>query len=75
LIPGLQALLKGQNGNSGSNTLTLNGRIELSQDGSVVNLVEMIKDNPSASAKLITLLTKMMETNSNGKPTYSYKMF
>ena len=75
LIPGLQALLKGQNGNSGSNTLTLNGRIELSQNGSTFNLVEMLKNDPAAATKFITVLTKMMETNSNGKPTYSYKMF
>ena len=75
LIPGLQALLNNKNSNNGNNTLTLNGRIELSQDGSTVNLVEMLKNDPSSANKLITLLTKMVETNKSGKPTYSYKMF
>lgn len=75
LIPGLQALLDNKNSNNGNNTLTLNGRIELSQDGSTVNLVEMLKNDPSSANKLITLLTKMVETNKSGKPTYSYKMF
>lgn len=76
LIPGLQALLKGS-GSSSNGTANINfgGKIELSQNGSTVNLVEMLKNDPAAATKFITLLTKMVETNSNGKPSYSYKMF
>lgn len=44
-------------------------------NGSTLNLVEMLKNDPAAATKFITLLTKMVETNSNGKPSYSYKMF
>lgn len=66
LIPGLQALLNG-NGGSGDVNLNLNGRLELSQDGSSVNLVDIIKNNPSATTQLVALLAKAAEVNKNGR--------
>ena len=78
ILPGLKMLVdnSGTNGSSnGTANINFGGKIELSQNGSTVNLVEMLKNDPAAATKFITLLTKMVETNSNGKPSYSYKMF
>ena len=78
ILPGLKMLVdnSGVNGSSnGTANINFGGKIELSQNGSTLNLVEMLKNDPAAATKFITLLTKMVETNSNGKPSYSYKMF
>lgn len=66
LIPGLQALLSG-NGGSNNVNLNLNGKLELSQDGSSVNLVELIKNDPAMATKFLAVLQKTMEVNQNGR--------
>lgn len=66
LLPGLQALLSG-NGGSNNVNLNLNGRLELSQDGSSVNLVELIKNDPAMATKFLAVLQKTMEVNQNGR--------
>lgn len=76
ILPGLKMLVDNNSGSSsGTANINFGGKIELSQNGSTLNLVEMLKNDPAAATKFITLLTKMVETNSNGKPSYSYKMF
>jgi len=78
ILPGLKMLVDNSSTNgssSGTANINFGGKIELSQNGSTLNLVEMLKNDPAAATKFITLLTKMVETNSNGKPSYSYKMF
>lgn len=68
LIPGLQALLKGS-GSSSNGTANINfgGKIELSQNGSTVNLVEMLKNDPAMATKFLAVLQKTMEVNQNGR--------
>lgn len=73
LIPGLQALLSNSSSNNSAN-INFNGKIELSQDGSTVNLVDLIKNNPSMANSFIALLQRAMESNTNGKPTNNYKV-
>lgn len=76
ILPGLKMLVDNNSGSSsGTANINFGGKIELSQNGSTLNLVEMLKNDPAAATKFITLLIKMVETNSNGKPSYSYKMF
>lgn len=72
LIPGMQALIR--NGNSNSNggiDINFNGKIIVSEDGSSINLVELIKNNPSAATQFVNIITKAMDINKNGKPTVS----
>lgn len=70
LIPGLQALLLNDNRNSNSNSanINVNGKLELSQDGSTLNLVELIKNNPAMGPQFIYALMKAL-----GKPVYNTK--
>lgn len=70
LIPGLQALLLNDNKNSNSNSanININGKLELSQDGSTLNLVELIKNNPAMGPQFIYALMKAL-----GKPVYNTK--
>ena len=78
ILPGLKMLVdnSGTNGSSnGTANINFGGKIELSQDGSTLNLVDLLKNNPSAATKFITMLTKAAGTNTNGKPEYSYNMF
>lgn len=72
LIPGMQALIR--NGNSNSNggiDINFNGKIIVSEDGSSINLVDLIKNNPSAATQFVNIITKAMDINKNGKPTVS----
>jgi hypothetical protein len=60
------------NQNSNSDYLTVkhefSGKIELSQDGSTLNLVELIKNNPAMGPQFIYALMKAL-----GKPVYNTK--
>ena len=67
------------NVNTGSGSAIVNvnvnfgGKIDLAQDGSTVNLVDIIKNNPAMANNFIVALQKAMEINTSGKSTYSYK--
>ena len=72
LIPGLQALLRGNGSSNGSLNLNVNGRIDLEDSGSTVNIVELIKNNPKIASQLVSIIKRTMEVNSTGKPIRSY---
>lgn len=72
LIPGLQALLRGNGSSNGSLNLNVNGRIDLEDSGSTVNIVELIKNNPKIASQLVSIIKRTMEVNSAGKPIRSY---
>lgn len=72
LIPGLQALIKGNGSTGGNLNLNVNGKIDLEQDGSTLNLVDMIKNNPNIASQILSIIKRTMDVNSTGKPVKNY---
>lgn len=72
LIPGLQALIKGNGSTGGSLNLNVNGKIDLEQDSSSLNLVDMIKNNPNVASQILSIIKRTMDVNSTGKPIKNY---
>ncbi len=76
LIPGLQALLSSQDVNSGipSNgiNIEINGKLTLSQDGTTINLVDVMRKNPAMAMKFVKVLARASEVNDNGRPIHNY---
>lgn len=72
VIAMIQEMYDNQNGkNIGSSPLniSLNGRLDLSQNNSNINLVEIIKRDPVQSRDLIRILLKALDSTQNGKIT------
>ena len=69
LIPGLQALLSGNGSSSNDVNINVNGRLDLSQSGSTVNVVDIIKNNPSKLTEFVAMLERTAQINVNGKAT------
>ena len=69
LIPGLQALLSGNGSSSNDVNINVNGRLDLSQSGSTVNVVDIIKNNPSKLTEFVAMLERTTQINVNGKAT------
>ena len=69
LIPGLQALLSGNGSSSNNVNINMNGRLDLSQSGSTVNVVDIIKNNPSKLTEFVAMLERTAQINVNGKAT------
>ena len=77
LIPGLQALIQmngGHNSQGGEVNINLGGKIDLSQNGSTVNLVEIMRNDPTTASNFIATLMRAMEINESGKPSKSYRV-
>ena len=69
LIPGLQALLSGNGSSSNNVNINVNGRLDLSQSGSTVNVVDIIKNNPSKLTEFVAMIERTAQINVNGKAT------
>lgn len=75
IIPGLQllvSLFSGRNGLNNNMNVNLNGSLVVSDNGSTINLVELIKNNPSVMSSLIAMIHRIDETNNSGKPSRNY---
>lgn len=76
LIPGMQALIKANSGSGSTNDININfgGKIDLSENGSNINLVEILKNNPTEANKFVSMLLRAVETSINGKSVNNYKL-
>ena len=76
ILPGLRMLVNGKNYNSGKNLSELkvvfDGEIKVSQDGTSINLVDMMKNDPSITSQFTRILKRAVEVNSGGKPQKTY---
>ena len=72
LIPGLYSLLSGNDTTSNDVNVNVNGRIDLSESGSSVNLVDIIKNDPTSLSRFVSMIKRTMEVNQSGKPTKNY---
>lgn len=76
LIPGLQALLRNNDKSTtysanGVN-INVNGQIMLTQDGTTINLVDVMRNNPAMAMKFVKVLARASEVNDNGRPIHNY---
>lgn len=73
IIAMIQEMYANQGGKSGISTTPLNvrldGRLDLSQNNSNINLVEIIKRDPVQSRDLIRILMKALDSTQHGKIT------
>lgn len=73
IIAMIQEMYANQGGKSGVSTTPLNvrldGRLDLSQNNSNINLVEIIKRDPVQSRDLIRILMKALDSTQHGKIT------
>lgn len=72
LIPGLQALLSGNGSSSNDVNINVNGRLDLSQSGFTVNIVDIIKNDPSKLTEFVAMLERTTQINVSGKPSRNY---
>ena len=64
-----------RNGGANNNiSITVDGRLILSQDGESINLVEIMKNNPSMANKFIDVMKRAIDVNKTGKSLHNYMM-
>lgn len=72
LLPMLQQPVAQNNSSTMTMKHELSGTLNLTQNGSTVNLVDLLKNNPAVATQLISILARAMEINDNGKPIKNY---
>lgn len=74
ILPGLQALITGNGGSSNELNIKVSGKLDLVQGGSSINIVDIIKNDPTSLSRIASMLKRTTEINQSGKSRNNYYM-